>query len=152
VSNEARVQSSLSVQKRDAAGVVSLIDYQGRPASFAADVGGNSGPYGGVFLVPVTGLNLTVVAALVAGGMQPGLYRIMNQDAANLVVYGQLYAGEFVPWGELLPGETYVGRLYRFFGSDFSTVGTGTAGQPGSQIHLQSTGGTCAVLFELFPK
>lgn len=147
MANEIQVRSSLAVRK--VSGVVTLVDYQARPAGFNADLDGNYGPVQASLAVSLSGTDVSFSAL---GSSQPGFYRIMNQDATNFVTLGTYdpTSDVFTPVMEIGPGETYVGKWSRFVA--WETTGTGTAGGHDNTIRLVANGAPCQVLVETFPK
>lgn len=137
MANEATVGSSLQIK-------VGSLDYQARPTAFKADVSTGRGPTPGVLLVATTGTNVSFAQL-----SYPGLCRIQNLDSTNYVILGIYDGASFHPLLELLPGETYVVRLYRYLGSEF--VGTGTNADV-NNLRLMAIGAACRVLVEAFEK
>lgn len=144
MADEARINSSLQI--RISNGDTVLLDYTSRPNSFTADVSGTKGPSPGAFSVPVTGkiINLEEL-------VQPGLYRISNLDATNFFEYG-IYDPQtdlFYPWGECLPGESYIGRFSRNIMEEYLSTGTGTTGST-NRIFLKANTAAVVALLEAF--
>lgn len=106
MANEARVQSSLTVNKGN-------LVYQSQPTSFSATVTGSRGPTPGTINVATAGTDVSFAALAALGG----LCRIMNLDATNYVTYGIWNSTTLFNLGELLPGESYVLRLSRALGN-----------------------------------
>lgn len=138
MANEATITSSLQVRKADPTdGTKILIDYQGRPSQFRADVAGTFGPYSPVVAAALAG---TLVDLSSVG--TPGLCRIANQgsngadsagDASldNWLEFGvrDSTTGRFSPLGKVYPGESFVFRLSQNFGREYAGVaGTGSVG------------------------
>ncbi len=148
MAGEIRVTSGLQVLKRNTAGTLTLIDYQGRPQSFTADLAGESGPYGGV----VAADDDDGVDVDLSGVASPGMCRFMNQDDTLSVRLGVWVpaTGKFVPLFMLLPGETYVMRLDPEVGQVITGTGTVEAGDLAT-LRLIGVGGTVTVLVEVFP-
>lgn len=144
MSNEASVQSGLTIRKGN-------LDYQSRPTTFRADVSAVGGPTPGMLLVTTAGVNVDLSQL-----SSPGLYRIQNLDPTNYIEYGPFDATaavhEFIPLNEALPGESYVGRLSRFLGSEFGTASGTAATGSGTVLRIKAVGGTCAVLLEAFER
>lgn len=139
MSNEATVQSTLAIRSGN-------LNYQSQPTSFRADVAGAKGPTPGAIAVTVLGTSVSLAELTT-----PGLCRIMNLDATNYVEWGPYdpTSNTFFPVGELLPGESYIFRLYRLIGEE--AVGTGTA-FGNTILRLRAVGATCNVLVEAFEK
>lgn len=139
MANEITVNCNLQV-------VNGSLQYQSRPTSFNASQAVAIGPAVGSKLIATTGTQIDLSTLTT-----PGMCRIQNLDAANYVEYGLTDGTYFYPLGEILPGETYVLRLYRRLGSREATPGTGsTAGT----LHLMIRADTaaCYVLVEVFNK
>lgn len=145
MANEANITCSLTIQKQDGSGRM-LIDYNGRPASFRADVTGTKGPCVGSIRVALAGTDVDLSELTT-----PGLCRIQNQDATNFVEYGIREPGTntFYPLGEILPGESYVLRLSRNLQEEYVGTGTGTSA-PTNFLHLKANTAACNVLIEVF--
>ena len=135
MANEATVRSSLQIK-------VGNLTYQSQPTAFLADVSSANGPTPGVVAATTTGVNVSLSALTT-----PGLCRVMNLDSTNYVILGVYDGASFFPLMELLPGESYVFRLYRNFGDEF--VGTGTPSDVNT-LRVMGVGGTCNVLVEAF--
>lgn len=123
MADEATITSGLRILKRDANNVI-ILDYPNKTGqTFSVDVTGTKGPTPGALTIP-TGGKVVSLEELVT----PGLYRFTNMDSASVIEYG-IYLPDFdlfVPWGEMLPGETYVGRFSRNLLEDYPGTGTGT--------------------------
>lgn len=143
MANEAQVNISLFIQKADDSGRV-LLEYNGRPAAFTADVNGAKGPSPGAITVTPAGVSVDL-----SQFTTPGLCRLMNQDGTNFVEFGILVGTEFYPLGEVQPGESYVIRLSRNLGQSFESTGTSSLGST-SNFYLRSYNQTCNVLVEAF--
>lgn len=139
MANEATIRSSLQIFKQS--GDVTVLDYQGRPSTFQADVTGTAGPSPGVVNATTAGVEVDLSALTT-----PGLCRVMNLDATNYVQFGVWDGTNFWELGELLPGESYVFRLARTI-SD----GTGTSYTTGS-LMLKANTATCICIVEAFEK
>lgn len=113
MANEAKLQISLQITNGD---------FQYRPmgpTAYFADVMGKKGPTPGAISVSTTGTDVSLSQLT-----QPGLVVVQNLDLTNYV-FGGIYDGvSFFPLFEVLPGEVYVWRFYRFLGSEW--IGTGT--------------------------
>lgn len=145
MANEANLTCSLSIQKQDGSGRL-LIDYNGRPSNFRADVTGTKGPCVGAIRVPTAGVDVNFSELTT-----PGLCRLHNQDATNFVEYGirEPATGFFYPLGEILPGESYILRLSRNLQEEYTNTGTGTSA-PTNFFHLKANTAACNVLVEAF--
>lgn len=147
MSKEARVQSNLTINKLSSE--IVLIRHNGEgPSAFQADVDGTIGPLPGSVSVPTTGkiIDLSELTT-------PGLYEIHNQDATNYVEYG-IYDPQtdvFYPWGELLPGEKYVGRFSRNLAEEYTGTGTGTTAAT-NKVMLKAQNASCNVYIGVFEK
>lgn len=137
MSNEARVTGSLRIRKGNT-------DYQSRPTAFAADVAGTKGPSPGTITITTTGtdINLSQVGL-------PGLCYIQNLDETNYVVVGVYDGTSFFPLLELLPGEGYPLRLYRYIGTEF--IGTGTPADVNT-LRIKAFVAPCLVKVECFER
>jgi hypothetical protein len=150
MANEVRVQSGLQVLKRNDANTIVMVDYQSRPISFQADMTGAVGPSPGAILALTT---LTVVDLSLL--TIPGFYRIssLDDDTGNYVQYG-IYdpqADEFYPWGELGPGESYVGKFSRNLLEMYTNTGTGTTGTI-KRVAVKAFNANAYCLLEAFEK
>jgi len=132
MANEARITSSLSIQKRD--GTLILMDYN-QPRQFVGTVTGTKGPTPGALTIPVGGKVVSLDEL-----DTPGYYRITNLDTDNYVEYGirDPATNRFYPWGEILPGESYVGRFSRNVREEYQGTGTGTGGEGENQIFFKA--------------
>lgn len=131
MANEARVQSTLTLQK--VSGSIVLMNEQ-RGRSFAVDVDGTKGPTPGAVLVPTTGVDIDLAELTT-----PGLCCIENQDATNYIEVGirEPSSGFFYPLMEIGPGEAYVIKLSRNIQEEYTGTGTGTS-TPGNFLHLKA--------------
>ena len=124
MADEATIRSGLQILKRDSTTGITLMDYQGRPQSFTADVDGTKGPTPGAITVSaVSGTDIDLSELTT-----PGLCRLMNMDANNPIHVGRYDpdSQRFYPLIKLLPGETYVVRLSDLVEDEWSGTGTGT--------------------------
>lgn len=140
MSNEAQIRCSLSIR-------TGSIHYASQPTAFTADVAGRKGPAPGAFTVSTAGTDADL-SELTA----PGLCRIQNLDATNYVTFGiwEPDASLFYPLGELLPGETYVLRLSRDLGEQYTSVtGTGVAN---NKLRFKADTASVVVLLEAFSR
>lgn len=132
-----------------------------RQASYRADmVGTNRGPSPGVLQVSLDGVNVDFSQL-----SQPGLCWLTNlgtgdedvDEAENCYVeYGMFdpttSVHEFIPLGEILPGESYALRLSRFLSQEFGTEsGTGTTGQ-NSVLRIKAIGFSQNVVVEAWER
>lgn len=137
MANEITVNSNLQV-------VNGSLQYQSRPTAFNATQTLAIGPVVGSVLVHRTGTQIDL-SVLVT----PGLCRIQNLDLANVVEIGVSDGAYFYPLAEILPGETYVFRLYHGLGKRESIPGTGsTAGT--LSLMLRAEIANCYALVEAF--
>lgn len=145
MSNEARVTSVLTIQKRDSTTGLLQIDYRHGGGSFTADVDGLLGPTPGAFLVSVSGTDVDLSRLTT-----PGLARIQNMDVTNYVEWGPYDPDTdvFYPIGELLPGESYVLRLNRFLNRE--STGTGTLPGYNSVLRFRANTASVRVSVEAF--
>lgn len=144
MSNEANIQSRLSVRKLSGSSV--LLDYTSGQASFVADVNGTKGPTPGAVTISTAGTNIDLTALTT-----PGFCRISNQDATNYFEWGikDASSGIFYPMGEVLPGESYVIRLSRNVGEEYySTTGT----DAGNSVHCKANTASVVALIECFER
>lgn len=148
MSNEARIRSGLQILKRNATGDRTLLDYQARPESFAADVTGTKGPVPGAITCTTAGTDISFSELTT-----PGLCRIMNLDSNNYVEVGiwEPTGSIFYPLMELLPGESYVIRLSRNLQEQYAGTGTGTTA-PTNTVRVKANAASCVVLVEAFEK
>ena len=139
MANEATVSCSLSVRKGN-------IQYQSNPRTFSATVTGTKGPSPGAITAPTAG-----VAVDLSELVQPSLCRIQNLDDTNFVEVGirDTEADLFFPLMELLPGESYVIRLTRNIGEEYTGFGTGTSAATNT-LWIKADTAACVVLVEAF--
>ena len=144
MSDEARVQSSLSILKQSS--TVVQIDYQSRPTTFTVDVAGAKGPVPGSIDVSVAGTDVDFGELT-----QPSLCQIHNQDATNFVEFGiwDPEGSVFYPLGEVGPGETYTLKLSRNLQEQFQT-GTGTTGADTNRLRIKADTAACHVFVGAF--
>lgn len=144
MANEAQVRSSLQILKQD--GTIILIEFQGKPTVFNADVTGTKGPSPGSMSASVEGTDVDFSELTT-----PGLCRISNQDATNFVTVGiwDPEGNKFYPIDEILPGESYIRRLSRDLQEEFGT-GTGTTGAETNRLRLKADTAAVNVLVEAF--
>ncbi len=141
MSSEATITSSLTINKRDSTTGVQQILHTTQPASCTADVTGTKGPTPGSLTISTSGtvVSLTQITT-------PGLVRVMNQDTTNYIEFGVYNGATFFPFGEVLPGETFVFRFSRnlFYGS------SGTASV--NSLYARANTASCSLLVEAFDK
>ena len=148
MSDEATIRSSLLVRK--VVDDVLVLNYQSQPVAFVADVDGTKGPTPGAITVSKFGTDVDLSQLTT-----PGLCRIMNMSSSGYIEYG-IYdpdsPAQFIPLGEMLPGETFVLRLSRFLGSQLGT-GSGTAVTgSGARLRLKAVPNASTALVEAFEK
>lgn len=145
MANEAFVQAALRIVK-------GKLTYQSQPYGFMADVSVANGPTPGAVTVSKYGTDINLSQLAV-----PGLCRITNLDDTNYVEYGSYDLdspiGQFFPFGEILPGESYVLRLSRFIGQQLGT-GSGTLAREASGItfRMKAVNASVVVLVEAFDR
>lgn len=139
MSNEATVRSSLRIRSGKK-------DYRSYPESFRADVSELTGPTPGEILVTTIGRDVDLTEL-----ETPGLCRIQNLDDTEYVLVGIDDGASFFPLMEILPGESYVIRLYRQLGYEFTGTGTGTPSDV-NMLHIKTVHGEARVLVEAFGK
>lgn len=141
MANEATVITSLRVVKNN-------IQYQSLPQSFIGDVVGSKGPCVGVLTIPVGGKPIDLSELIT-----PGYYVLKNieDDDGPWVEYGiwDVEMDRFYPWGEIQPGEVYVGRFSRNVAEEYVGTGTGTTA-PTNKVFFKAHGGDCEVSIEIF--
>jgi hypothetical protein len=123
-------------------------DYRPQPTQFNADQVGVGGPTPGYMIATEDGVDVNLSALTT-----PGIYRIQNLDATNYVEVGVWddTARVFYPFHEVLPGESWPGRLSRFIQSEFG--GTGTGDTPATtRLRVKGIGGDCPIVIEVFEK
>ncbi len=111
--------------------------YISAATAFNADQLVAGGPTPGTIAVSLAGIDVDLTQLTT-----PGMCRITNLDTpgtgnTNYITYGMHIqaSGIYIPLGEILPGEFYQMRLYRFLGA-FSGTGTGSGGK----LHLRAVG------------
>lgn len=137
MANEARVSSLLAINAGN-------VQYSSLPSAFTADVTGRKGPVPGAFTATTAGVDVDLSELTT-----PGLYRVMNLDATNFVEIGIRDADGFLPFHEIMPGETYVGRFSRNLLQEY--IGTGTTGSI-HHLHVKANTASCNVVLEAFEK
>lgn len=142
MASEIQVRMSLLIRKGN-------LQFQSQPTQFIANMDGDpKGPSPGAITVPITN-KLVYFEHLTT----PGVCVLRNVDATNYVEYGVFdpQTNVFYPLGEILPGESYILRLSRNFGEQYSGSGTGTT-TPENYFCLKANGGSCIVQVEAFEK
>jgi hypothetical protein len=139
MANEARLNVGLSISK-------SNIDYKSQPSSFRADVSLSEGPTPGEILVDQYGRDVDLSELTT-----PGLCVIQNRSTTYYVIVGIYDGVSFFPMLELLPGESFPLRLYRFLGTEFTGTGTGSPASS-NRLHVVAVGGSARVLIDAFGK
>jgi len=141
MTNEARINSSLSVTKGD------YLNYSSKPTAFNADVAGTKGPVVGSIEASLNGTDVDFTELT-----QPALCRIQNQDSTNFVTVGiwDDAAEIFYPMIELLPGESFVVRLSRDLQDEFGTGVVGTAADTDNRLRIRADTAAANVLVEAF--
>ena len=141
MANEAKINVSLQIKKGN-------ITYASQPSGFQADVDSDPvlGPTPGAFEVSTQGTDADL-SRLTAPG---GLCRIQNLDEDNYVTWGAYdpVSTVFQPLGELLPGESYILRLSRSLGDEYT--GTGTGSDVNGTLRFRADTDSCIVLVEAF--
>ncbi len=142
MASEIRVMASLAINSGSQ-------QHQSQPTSFLADMLGQAGPTPGSILVSKYGTDVNLSQIVYPGGW----VRMINLDPTNYVQWGAYdldSAGDFIPVGEMLPGEPALFRLSRQLGQEEGT-GSGTAsGASGVTLRLKAVGGACQVKVEAF--
>ena len=142
MADEAVVHSSLQIQASSG-----TLNYRSNPSAFIADVDGSKGPTPGAITVAITGTSISLAELTT-----PGFCRVQNlddTDSTNYVLLGIYDGASFFPLMELLPGEFFVFRLWREFGSEF--VGTGTPAD-NNVLRAMAVGGAVDLLVEAFER
>lgn len=149
MAREGRYTSSLSIQKRDSTSQVYQINYRPPAGNTIFDVSGTAGPTPGSIPVSISGTDISLSA--LSG--PPGWMRVYNQDTTNYVIWGPYDPDTdvFYPICEIMPGEEYAVRLYRFFLRE--STGTGTLpGGYNSTLRFQAHTATCQVTVDVFDR
>lgn len=146
MANEARVQTYLSIVKLSSTGV-RIVDYRQPASSFIADVTGSKGPTPGALAISQTGTDI-----LFSELTTPGFCKLTNQDGTNYVEVGirDPLVG-FYPLMEIGPGESYVVKLTRNLGEQYTGTGTGTT-SPVNFLHAVANGASLSLLVEAFER
>ncbi len=137
MANEATVSCGMRIK-------IGNTDWRAYPTQFKADVSEESGPSPGDIIVDRNGRNIDLSEIGV-----PGLCWIQNRSDTYYILVGiqvplSPSGVDFFPLLELLPGEAFPLRLYRFLGTEFTGTGTGTPSDV-NQLHIKSIGGTSRV-------
>lgn len=147
MADEARVQSSLSIIKDD-------FQYQNRPVSFIADVGGRKGPTPGALTAPKYGKvvdfgELSTIGFCIIRNLEK-----KGEAASRPLEYG-IYdpgSGLTFPFGEVWPGEMYVLRLSPNLSEEYSGTGTGTTGAGANRFFIRGVGADVRCSIEAFER
>lgn len=110
-------------------------------------VTGEKGPLPGAFTVAVAGTDVDLTEITNLGG----ICTFKNQDDANFVSWGAWDGIEFIPIGELLPGEEFIIRLSRNLGQEYG-AGTGTTGAGNKTWRFKADTAPVNVLVRAFDK
>lgn len=145
MANEARITVGLSILKRS--GSITQLNYNPPMSVVTATVTGTKGPTPGALTIP-TGGKVIPLNELVT----PGLCVLRNLDDTNYVEYGMLLTetGDFIPLGEILPGESYVLRFSRNAREAYEETGTGTTGTSGAAFFMKANTADVNVSVEAF--
>lgn len=148
MADEARIQASLQIRKTNTDGDMIILQYQGQPTAFTADVTGTKGPVPGAISVAIGG-----TAVDFSELTDPGFCRLMNLDETNFVEWGirEPATGYFYPIGEIGPGETYVIKLSRNLLEEYTGSGTAT-GPATNEFYMKADTAACNVLVEAFER
>lgn len=140
MADEARVNCGLQIVKDP-------LEYRSLPTTFTANVTGTKGPVPGALAVSTAGTDVDLSELT-----DPGLCRIMNLDSTNYMEVGIWDGLEFIPFAEVLPGESYVLRLSRNLrvGPSYGT-GTGTT-DTGNTLRLKADTASVNALVEAFER
>lgn len=139
MTNEVRINTSMNIRAS-----TGPLQYQNEPSSFQANMSGAQGPSPGSVIATPNGTVVTF-----PGLTSPRLCRIMNQDPTNWIAVGMYDGVHFYPMIELLPGETYIVRLSRHLGGEYTTTGTGSIGHPGA-LMVKCPAANAEALIEAF--
>lgn len=145
MSNEIRVLSSVTIRNGNQ-------QFSNNPTSFTADMTGKSGPTPGYLLASRYGTVVSLSQITLPGGMCV----ITNTDATDTLLWG-IYdldgtVGNFVPVGQLLPGEMAVFRMAYELGQEIGT-GSGTAQRSsGLTLMVKGLNAACECKVEAFDR
>lgn len=131
MANEATILSSLQIVKNN-------LNYRSSPTAFRATVTGEKGPVPGAISVSPYGTNIDLSQL-----DNPSLCRVYNLSTTTIVTYGinDPELGIFFPFGEILPGESYVLRLSRFLQEETGTgSATGTTTAETNRLRFRAEG------------
>lgn len=138
MSNEASVRIQLMLRNLP-------INYISSPTDFRVDVTGKNGPGPGALTVTTSGIDVSFTQFIT-----PTLCWLMNLDQGNFVEFGMYDGTNFLPLGELGPGEFYILKLSRNLGSSY---GSGTAPPTtGKRLRLKANTASCVVVVNAFEK
>lgn len=141
MANEAVFGSTLAITWPSSSGGT---QYRSLPGQVTATLEEMIGPVPGMVTATVAGT--TVDLSLLN---TPGPCRIMNLDVTNYVTLGIYDGAAYFPLVEVRPGESFVFRLYRFLGSEFTGTGTGTPADVNT-LMVKADTAACKVLIEAF--
>lgn len=136
MANEATINIGMSLNKNN-------LNFKSNPVTFRANLSGTKGPTPGAFTASLAGTDVDLSELT-----QPGLIRIQNLDPTNFVEWGIYDGAEFIPVGELLPGEFYIFRMSRRFTNSYGT-GTGTI-DSGNTLRFKADTAPVNVVVEAF--
>ncbi len=143
MADEFRAQVSLQLNKGNSR-------FQSQLTAFTADQEGVVGPTPGTVLISKYGTNVDLSQIILPGGfcmmtlLTDGVYVEWGAYDVNGSV------GDFIPVGELQPGEPTMFRLSRQIGEELGT-GSGTAfTDTGVRLRLKAVGGPAQVKVEAF--
>jgi len=137
MTNEAKINSSFVIVQPGGLGT-----YRSNVPSFSANVVGSEGPSPGGVLITTAGISVSFTPLTT-----PALCELINYDPTNYFEWGvwDSVHSEFIPIGEVLPGEGYIVRLSRRLGY-VEGLGTGTTGSGVTlrlKAHTASINGYC---------
>lgn len=136
MANEATLQIGMSITKNN-------LNFKSNPVTFRATVTGVKGPTPGAITVTTQGTDVDLSQLTT-----PALCRISNLDSTNFVEWGIFDGIEFIPIGEILPGEFYIIRLSRRLTKSYGT-GTGTI-DSGNTLRFKANAAPVNVVVEAF--
>lgn len=141
MADEITIRNSLTIRNGN-------LVYQSPTTQFSQDMNRVGGPTPGQLSITTAGEEV-----LFGELTTPGMVRITNIDATNFIEWGiwDSAASEFIPIGEVLPGEAHQFRFSRNLRSDYSGVGTGTGTDASTHsFYLKANTATCKVIVEAF--
>lgn len=139
MADEATISVSVNVNN-------GLLQYDRSGVSFEADLSAVKAPLPGHVEVDTDGVDVPLT-----GLTTPGLYLVTNLSTTYRVEVGirDQSTGNFTPFHEVLPGETFPGRFSRNLRTEFADTGTASE-STNNHLHLRSYGGTANVRLEVF--